>query len=81
MDHLMKKGDFNLPDIHSLETVLEYGIGLKRGRVFADTWDLGLFSKCEKCIDKRTGRLVEMNLNQKIVPPVNCSCINTPPAS
>ena len=81
MDHLMKKGDFTPPDIRSLETVLEYGIGLQKGRVFADTWDLGLFSKCEKCIDKRTGHLVEMNLNQKIVPPVNCSCINTSPAS
>jgi radical SAM enzyme (TIGR01210 family) len=74
MDHLMKKGDFNLPDIRSLETVLEYGIGLKAGRVFADTWDLGLFSKCEKCIDKRTNRLVEMNLTQQIVPDVECEC-------
>ena len=29
MDQLLKKGDFTPPDIHSLETVLEYGIGLK----------------------------------------------------
>jgi radical SAM enzyme (TIGR01210 family) len=74
MDLLMSKGEFNPPDIHSLETVLEYGIGLKKGRVFADTWDLSLFSKCEKCIDKRTNRLIEMNLTQQIVPEVECEC-------
>jgi radical SAM enzyme (TIGR01210 family) len=75
MDKLMETGDFNLPDIHSLEKVLEYGIGLKKGRVFADTWDLGLFSKCEKCTKKRTDRLIEMNLNQIIPASVECDCL------
>ncbi len=74
MDLLMQKGEFIPPDIQSLEKVLEYGIGLKRGRVFADTWDLGLFSKCEICLDKRIFRLTEMNLSQEMVPPVKCSC-------
>ena len=74
MDSLIQKGDFNLPDIHSLETVLEYGIGLNRGRVFADVWDLGQFSSCNKCIDKRTERLTAMNLNQKNASPVECVC-------
>ena len=74
MDLLMSKGVFNPPDIHSLEIVLEYGIGLRKGRVFADTWDLGLFSKCPKCIDKRTNRLIEMNLSQLIVPEIACEC-------
>ncbi len=74
MELLMQKGEFNPPDIHSLETVLEYGIGLKQGRVFADTWDLELFSKCEICIDKRIARLTEMNLTQQIVPEVECEC-------
>jgi hypothetical protein len=74
MDKLMDKGDFNLPEIYSLEKVLEYGIGLKKGRVFADTWDLGLFSKCEECTKKRTERLVEMNLTQKIVHNIECKC-------
>ena len=74
MDFLMNKGDFSLPDIHSLENVLEYGIGLKGGRVFADTWDLGLFSSCNKCLDKRTDRLIKMNLSQEIVAVVECEC-------
>jgi radical SAM enzyme (TIGR01210 family) len=74
MDKLLDQGIFTPPDIQSLETVLEYGIGLKAGRVFADVWDLSLFSNCTKCIDKRTNRLVEMNLNQKIIGRVNCTC-------
>jgi radical SAM enzyme (TIGR01210 family) len=74
MDLLMEKGDFSLPDIHSLETVLEYGIGLNEGRVFADAWDLGLFSSCRKCIDQRTNRLIAMNLSQKIISRNKCTC-------
>jgi len=76
MELLMENGEFILPEIQSLETVLEYGIGLNRGRVFADVWDLGQFSSCNKCIDKRTVRLTAMNLNQKIITPVECSCNN-----
>ncbi|PKP11217.1 MAG: radical SAM protein [Bacteroidetes bacterium HGW-Bacteroidetes-3] len=74
MDLLMEKGDFSLPNIHSLETVLEYGISLNAGRVFADVWDLGIFSVCEKCIDQRMGRLADMNLSQRIPSRVTCSC-------
>jgi len=74
MEELMKNGDFHLPEISSLETVLEYGIGLKAGRVFADTWDLSLFSSCSKCLEQRIGRINTMNLNQEIVFGDKCSC-------
>lgn len=74
MDLLMEIGDFSPPDIHSLERVLEYGIGLNAGRVFADVWDLSLFSGCNKCIDQRTNRLIAMNLCQKIISRHKCSC-------
>ncbi|MGB8357340.1 MAG: hypothetical protein WCD55_01870 [Bacteroidales bacterium] len=74
MDLLMEKKYFAQPDIRSLETVLEYGIRLNSGRVFADVWDLGMFSSCKKCIDKRTNRLITLNLNQKITSPIRCSC-------
>ena len=74
MELLKQQNKFAPPSIKSLEAVLEYGIGLNRGRVFADTWDLKLFSDCDKCIDERTNRIVEMNLNQKIVDRVSCSC-------
>jgi archaeosine synthase beta-subunit len=74
MEFLSEKGQFSIPEIHSLETVLEYGIRLNVGRVFADTWDLGLFSNCDSCLERRTNRIIEMNLNQKIVAPVECEC-------
>jgi radical SAM enzyme (TIGR01210 family) len=74
MDLLFKSGFFSPPDIRSLEKVLEYGIGLHSGRVFADVWDIDLFSSCKKCLDQRTNRLIEMNLSQKILEPVVCDC-------
>ena len=74
MDFLLEQGHFSRPDIRSLETVLEYGIGLNSGRVFADLWDLKLFSSCRKCFENRFRRLNEMNLDQKIPDPVTCNC-------
>lgn len=74
MDLLMKKGDFSMPSIHSLEEVLEYGISLGKGRAFADTWDLEMFSTCIDCLGKRVKRLTQMNLDQKILPQVKCKC-------
>ena len=74
MDELFKTGDFNPPHIQSLEAALEYGIGLKAGRVFADTWDLEQFSSCNKCFEQRRDRLMDMNLHQKAVVPVACNC-------
>jgi radical SAM enzyme (TIGR01210 family) len=74
MDHLLEQGHFSRPDIRSLETVLEYGIGLNSGRVFADLWDLNLFSTCLKCFDRRAERMNQMNLNQVMSHPVECTC-------
>jgi radical SAM enzyme (TIGR01210 family) len=74
MDQLLASGEFNRPDIVSLETVLEYGIGLNGGRVFADLWDLKLFSHCDKCFTARHERMNHMNLYQSIPPAVTCDC-------
>jgi radical SAM enzyme (TIGR01210 family) len=74
METLMETGNYAPPSIRSLEKVLEYGISLKKGRVFADAWDLHQFSTCENCLDQRTSRLIEMNLNQEITNPVTCVC-------
>jgi radical SAM enzyme (TIGR01210 family) len=74
MDELFKNGDFNPPRIQSLEAVLEYGIGLRAGRVFADTWDIEQFSDCNECIEQRRDRLIYMNLHQKTAVPVACNC-------
>jgi len=74
MEELLKQGNFHPPKIESLETVLKYGINLKAGRVFADTWDLGLFSTCPECLEQRTSRINTMNLDQEIVFGEKCSC-------
>ena len=74
MDYLKDKGHFSLPDIKSLEEVLDFGIGLKKGRAFADLWDIELFSSCENCLALRKRRLEACNLNQTILSQVTCMC-------
>ena len=74
MDDLAANKLFSPPDIKSLEEVIEYAAGLGKGRVFADAWDLTLFTRCSKCIDKRIIRLTEMNHTQKIIKKVICTC-------
>ena len=74
LDILHKEGHFTPPDIRSLEEVLDYGIGLKSGRIFADLWDIDLFSSCGKCLDARKIRLENTNLYQQLFPPVYCHC-------
>jgi radical SAM enzyme (TIGR01210 family) len=74
LDLLAESGNFSPPDINSLECVLEYGIKLNAGNVFADLWDIEKFSKCSKCLEKRKERLHQMNLQQTLLPEVLCEC-------
>lgn len=74
MDRLREEGHFTPPRIRSLEAVQEYGISLKKGRMFADTWDLGMFSDCGECLTRRTERITEMNLEQVIYESITCTC-------
>ena len=71
---LESQGYFHLPKIESLEKVLEDGISLNKGRVFADLWDLEQFSSCKKCVVKRKERMDQMNLRQVVLPSIGCSC-------
>lgn len=74
MDKLAKNSLFSPPEIQSLEKVLEYGIRLNAGRVFADTWDLELFPCCNKCLQQRKIRISDMNLKQRVIKKVRCEC-------
>lgn len=74
LEKLENKGLFQEPIIQSLEEVIDYGVGLKMGRVFADLWDLERFSTCGKCIQERKKRLTEINLHQINLPKIECSC-------
>lgn len=76
MDILAENGYFEEPDIESLEKVVEYGIELNGGAVFADLWNIDNFSSCDKCLERRKERLIQMNLHQRIYPNITCSCSN-----
>lgn len=65
--------DFSPPKLESLEAALASGIGLQRGRVFADLWDLQQFSECHACFEQRRVRLKRMNLSQVIEPEIVCA--------
>lgn len=76
MDFLQEKGDFSVPTIQSLENVLEYGVNQNKGNVFADVWDLQLFSNCDTCLNERIERITNININQRVIEKVTCSCSN-----
>ncbi len=71
MDDLMANGQFALPALHTLESAMEYGLGLKAGRVFADLW--GLRESCARCHAERAGRLRQMNLRQVVLERIDCA--------
>lgn len=74
LDRLAAQGFFQQPSIDSLERVVAYGIGLQKGLVFADLWDLESFSSCDHCFGTRKAGLQRMNLKQEILPRIQCSC-------
>jgi radical SAM enzyme (TIGR01210 family) len=74
MERLAERGDFAPPRLESLEEVLAYGVGLRRGRVFADLWDVEKFYPCPVCGPARAERLLAMNRTQGVPPPVLCDC-------
>jgi radical SAM enzyme (TIGR01210 family) len=78
MEGLTTLGHFTPPRLENLEAAAEYGIGRRRGRVFADLWDLERFSQCAACCDARRLRLRRMNLTQEVEPPVQCRACGTP---
>ncbi len=78
LDALALQGDFSQPRIETLEACQEYGLGLFRGRVFADLWDLRRFSVCTACYAARAARLREMNLRQTVIDRIDCTLCGEP---
>lgn len=74
MQHLERDGHFEPPSMTSIETVLEEGVRMDRGRVFMDLWDLERFYECLDCGPKRRERLQRMNQTQMMQPPIRCTC-------
>ena len=61
------------PTLTALESVVEYGVAVGRGRVFADLWELERFYDC-RCSPQRADRLRNMNQSQHIPAPILCDC-------
>src|SRR5205085_5827136 len=57
LEALAAQGQFSPPKLSTLEQAAEYGVTLKRGRVFADLWNLEKFSTCPNCFSRRRARL------------------------
>ena len=71
MEALMESGEFAPSALHTLESAMEYGLGLRAGRVFADLW--GLRERCPECHRARTARLRQMNLQQVLLDRIPCA--------
>lgn len=78
IEALAQRGEFSPPKLASLEASLACGIGLNRGRVLADLWDLQRFSECAFCFRARAERLRQMNLHQTILPEIRCENCGVP---
>jgi radical SAM enzyme (TIGR01210 family) len=74
MEELQAQGLFSPPTLASLETALEHGIARRRGRVFADLWNVEQSFRCARCGPARAERLASMNRTQTIPPRIECEC-------
>ena len=75
MEALAGKQQFSAPRLQTLEASFSYGLGLKRGRVFADLWNAETIAACSVCRTRRISRLRDMNLSQVNLAPIRCdSC-------
>ena len=77
MDDLANDHQFSPPRLQTLEDSFDYGLGLHRGRVFVDLWDVKLGDvkadgNCPSCFGDRVARLRKMNFVQTVLPSVPC---------
>lgn len=70
LETLAATGEFAPPQLATLEAALEHGLRRRRGRVFADLWELERWAAREPLFAVRKIRLAEMNLRQTPLPPI-----------
>lgn len=70
LDELARAGLFRSPTLTLFEDAVEAAFARRRGRIFADLWDLERFSDDPATFPARRGRLAEMNLRQIVMPRV-----------
>jgi hypothetical protein len=72
MEELAATGQFSPPSFAMLEEATAHGIAMNKGRVFADLWDASAMAHCAHCRAARIDRLRVMNLEQSILPSIDC---------
>jgi radical SAM enzyme (TIGR01210 family) len=75
VDALDAQGLYSRTNLAELQSVVEYGIRSRRGRVFADLWDVERIAGCPRCSGARAAALERMNLTQRLSAPLDCCCI------
>lgn len=65
MERLAEAGDFRPPRLESLLDVVRWGIGLRRGRVLADLWDLEHLAAPGGDVAPIRAELLRLNLSQR----------------
>lgn len=70
LDELAHAGLFHAPTLSLFEDAVDAAIARRRGRIFADLWDLERFSDDPATFPARRERLAEMNLRQTVLPRV-----------
>lgn len=78
LETLAAQGDFSPPKLATFEAAFDDALAQRRGRVFADTWDLERFSDCSACFAARQARLERMNFTQSLEPTVSCTACAEP---
>jgi radical SAM enzyme (TIGR01210 family) len=74
METLAQIGEFTPPTLATVEVAADYGLGLGRGRVFVDLWEIhNRPNVCLFCLADRADRLHCMNLSQQLLPSIECS--------
>jgi len=73
METLAQVGEFTPPALSTVEAAAAYGLGLGRGRVFVDLWEMhNRPNACQYCLADRADRLHRMNLSQQLLPSIEC---------
>lgn len=72
LEVLAASGDYAPPALTSVEAAAEYGLSLRRGRVFVDLWDIDRAVACPACVGARLERLHAMNTTQRIPAQTEC---------
>lgn len=74
LDALAASGEFAQPSLASLEEVADHCVGLGKGRVFADLWDVDRIAACPDCLAARVDRLRTLNHTQQVLGRIVCAC-------